>query len=155
MRNALCAALLACSSAAAQAGSPLVYEKSAHQDLDAVYVSVNKELEDKGFHVVYEIDIGKNLAGFAGAWGRDYNRNGLDGIKSMVICSARYANEISNADPFMLALCPLHVTLIHKAEITTVLFVRPGAIARGSAAEKAAGEIERGVIAAIESGLGD
>jgi hypothetical protein len=53
----------------------------------------------------------------------------------------------------MLALCPLHVTLTHKAGETRVLFVRPDAVAAGSAAEAIAGELTRDVIKAIEQGV--
>ena len=139
----------------AAAGSPAVYEKRVKQDLDAAYVSVYKALEDKGLYVIFEADIGKNVANFAKKWGEDYNRNKLEGIKSMVLCSALYVNQISNADPGMLALCPLHVTLIHKAGMTSVLFIRPGVVARGSKAEKIAKELEDKIAKAIESAFGE
>lgn len=146
--------LAAMAAAPAIAGSPAVYEKSVQQAMDATYVAVNKSLEDNGFYVVFEPDIGRNLANFAEKWGEDYNRSKLEGIKSMVFCNGWYANAVSNADPAMMALCPLHLTLIHKAGTTTVLFVRPGAVAKGSPAEKIATEIEQEVIKAIEGGLG-
>jgi uncharacterized protein (DUF302 family) len=137
------------------AGSPAVYEKRVKQDLDAAYVSVYKALEDNGLYVVFEVDIGKNVANFAKEWGEDYNRNKLAGIKGMVVCSARYVNQISNADPGMLALCPLHVTLIHRAGMTSILFIRPSAVARGSNAEKIAGELEDKIAKTIESAFGE
>lgn len=133
--------------------APGVYEKAVKQPLDTAYAKVNKALDDAGFYVVFEPDIGGNLAGMAQKWGKDYNQNKLEGIKSMVFCSGWYANAVSNADPTMLALCPLHVTLMHKAGTTTVLFVRPSHVARGSKAEKIAQDMERDIIKAIESGL--
>ncbi|MHB1590560.1 MAG: hypothetical protein ACYCTW_03375 [Sulfuricella sp.] len=63
--------------------------------------------------------------------------------------------KISNADPAMLALCPLHLTLTQKAVRVSVLFVRPGVIAQGSNAEAPAKELEEKVIKTIESGLND
>lgn len=137
----------------ALAGSPAVYEKAVKQPLAQVYNNVSQALEDNGFYVVFEPDIGKSLANFAEKWGREYNQNKLEGIRSMVFCSAWYANQVGNADPAMLALCPLHVTLISKDGVTTVLFVRPGAVAKGSPAERTALEIEQQVIKTIESGL--
>ena len=138
---------------AAQAGSPAVYEKSVKLGLDTAYARVYKALETRGFYVVFEPDIGANLSKMADRLGKDYNQRKLQGIKSMVFCNAGYANAVSNADPALLALCPLHVTLIHKAGMTTVLFVRPGIVAQGSPAATVAHEIEREVIQSIESGL--
>lgn len=151
MRSLLLALLLSVATLAHAA--PGVYEKSVQQPLEAVYKRVNQSLDNNGFYVVFEPDLGKNLAGMAEKWGQDYNQSKLDGIKSMVFCSGWYANAISNADPTMLALCPLHVTLIHKAGKTTVLFLRPTHAARGSKAEKLAKELEQDVIKAIEGGL--
>jgi uncharacterized protein (DUF302 family) len=151
MRSLLLILLLSVSTLAHAA--PGVYEKSVQQPLDTVYDRVSKSLDDNGFYVVFEPDIGKNLSGMAEKWGKDYNRNKLEAIKSMVFCSGWYANAMSNADPSMLALCPLHVTLTHKAGKTTVLFLRPSQVAKGSKAEKLAKELEQAVIKALEGGL--
>ena len=138
---------------AAFAASPNVYEKSVSKDLEATYQNVYKALEDNGFYVIFEPDIGKNLENFSEKWGKDYNQNKLEAIRSMVFCSAFYANKISNTDPALLALCPLHVTLTHKAGRTTVLFVKPSAVAKGSKAEKVTQELEKDVIKSLEIGL--
>ena len=53
----------------------------------------------------------------------------------------------------MLALCPLHISLVYKDGITRILFVRPSLVATGSPAEKIALELEQDVIRAIEEGL--
>ena len=100
---------------------------------------------------MFEPNIGNNLASFAERWGDEYNRSGLDGIRSMVFCNAWYANQVSNADPSMLALCPLHITLVEKQGNTTILFARPSEIAQGSAAVDIARELEDSVIQALES----
>ena len=84
---------------------------------------------------------------------KNFNLNRLEGIKSMVFCNGPLAVKISNADPTMLAMCPLHLTFTQKAGRVTVLFVRPGVIAQGSKAEAPAKELEEKVIKAIESGL--
>ena len=151
MRSLLLVLLLSVATLAQAA--PGVYEKSIQAPMDAVYNHVYKSLEDNGFYVVFEPDIGKNISGMAEKWGKDYNQNKLEGIKSMVFCNGWYANAVSNTDPVMLALCPLHITLTHKAGKTTVLFVRPTHVAKGSKAEKVAKEIEQEVIKAIESGI--
>ncbi len=146
--------LLALVSFNALAESPAVYEKSFDQNLDTAYKRVYKALEGNGFKVVYEVDIQENLTKFAAKNAvKDFNLNQLEGIKSMVFCNAPLAVKISNADPAMLALCPLHLTFTQKAGRVSVLFVRPGVIAKGSNAEAPAKELEDKVIKAIESGL--
>lgn len=146
--------LFALVSANALAESPAVYEKSFDQTMDTAYPRVYKALEGNGFKVVYEIDMQENLTKFAAKNAvKDFNLNRLEANKSMVFCNGPLAVKISNADPAMLALCPLHLTLTQKAGRVTVLFVRPGVIAQGSKAETPAKELEEKVIKAIESGL--
>ena len=146
--------LFALVSANALAESSTVYEKSFDQNLDTAYPRVYKALESNGFKVVYEIDMQENLTKFAAKNAvKDFNLNKLESIKSMVFCNGPLAVKISNADPAMLGLCPLHLTLTQKTGRVTVLFVRPGVIAQGSKAEAPAKELEDKVIDAIESGL--
>ena len=113
-----------------------IYVKIIKADFGKTYKKVYKALEDSNFYVVFEPNIGKSISGFAKRWGKDYNQNKLEEIQSMVFCNGWYANKVSNADPEMLALCPLHLTMTHKKGITSILFVRPGKIAASS---KAAG----------------
>lgn len=150
-RLLLAATLFAASSAFA--ASPAVYEKSVHQALDVTYKNVSKALEDHGFRVVFEVNIGENLSKLADKLGDNYNKNKLAGIKSLVFCNGKFANQISNLDPSMLALCPLHATLTNKDGVTTVLFVRPSAVAQGSPAAKAALDLENATIKALEAGI--
>lgn len=146
--------LLALVSANALAESPAVYEKSFDQNMATAYKRVSESLESNGFKIVYEIDMLANLTKFAAKKKlKDFNINQLEGIKSMVFCNGALAVKISNADPAMLGLCPLHLTLTQKAGRVTVLFVRPGVVAQGSLAEAPANELEEKVISAVESGL--
>ena len=135
------------------AESPMIYEKQVKGSMEQTYKQVFEALENNGYFVVFEPNLGKNLAYFEKRWGKDYNKNNLEAIRSMVFCNAWYANQISNADPQMLALCPLHITLVHKEGVTRIVFVRPSLVATGSPAEKIALELEQDVIRTIESGL--
>ncbi|MDH5767105.1 MAG: DUF302 domain-containing protein [Gammaproteobacteria bacterium] len=128
-----------------------VFQHSIHQPMSQVYDRLYKALEDEGFYVVFEANIGKNLSRFAEKWGDNYNRNQLDGIRSMVFCNGWYANAVSNADPAMLALCPLRLTLTEKNSITTVLFARPTVIAADSPAKKILTRVENEIIEIITS----
>lgn len=131
------------------ADSP-VFQRSVEGPVTDVYSRVYEALETRKMWVVFEADIGANLERMAGRLGDDYNRNELDALRTMVVCNAFYANAVSNADPDMLALCPLRVVVTHKDGVSKVLFARPTVIAAGSPALGIVREIEDLVIAAIE-----
>ena len=148
------AIVLVLASLSVRAEVSAVYEKSVNQNLDTAYAQVKKALEGNGFKVVYELDMMENMNKFAEKNAvKDYNSNKLEAIKSLVFCNGALSIKISNADPAMLALCPLHVTFTQKTGHATVLFVRTGALAQGSKAEAPAKELEEKVIKTIESGL--
>jgi len=137
----------------AQAASPNVFEHTAEKTMEQVYGPLYKALEDEGFYVVFEANIGRNLSRFADKWGENYNRNKLDGIRSMVFCNGWYANAVSNADPSLLALCPLRLTLVEREGKTTALFAKPTAIAADSPARKVLHRIENEVITVIKQSM--
>lgn len=139
--------------APAGAGLPGVLRWDVEQNLDITYRMIYKSLEENRFFVVFEPNIGRNLAGFAGRWGDDYNRSGLAGIRAMVFCNAWYANAVSNREPELLALCPLHITLFQKAAITSIVFTRPTHVGAGSDALPLLEELEAKVSRAVEAGI--
>ncbi|MCK5002274.1 MAG: DUF302 domain-containing protein [Gammaproteobacteria bacterium] len=130
-----------------------VYTASVQADFDLVYNNVHDSLKSNRLSVVFQPDVGSKLSRFAERWGDNYNRNKLDRIKSMVFCNAWYANEISNMDIQMTALCPMHITLTHRDGQTSVNFVRPDSIAKGSKAEAVAHELTELVIKSITDGI--
>ncbi len=134
-------------------GNLAVYSQQVNKPVAEIYDKLYKSLEDARFFVVFEPNIGKNLARFADKWGDDYNRNKITEIRSMIFCNAWYANKVSNLDPNMLGFCPLHLSLIERDGKTTVLFNRPGVIAQNSPAKELLEKIEAEVIAAIQQGL--
>jgi len=123
--------------------------------LETSYKTIYKALENNRFFVVFEPDIQRNLSGFAARWGDKYNRNKLEGIRAMVFCNVWYTNEISNADPDMLAMCPLHITLIQQQGRTRVLFVRPTVVAADSNALAIAKELEEDVSKAMDEAVNE
>ncbi|MBE9559249.1 MAG: DUF302 domain-containing protein [Proteobacteria bacterium] len=137
----------------ANENNPGVYMQQVDKPVSVVYDKLYKSLEDARFFVVFELDIGKNLARFSEKWGDDYNRNNISEMRSMVFCNGWYANKVSNLDPGMLGFCPLHLTLIEREGKTTVLFNRPGAIALNSPVKELFMKIESEVIEAIRQGL--
>ncbi len=130
-----------------------VFVHSVKKPMVEIYDKVYKSLEDARLYVVLEPDISRNLSGFAERWGDQYNRNKLTSIRRLVFCNGWYANQVSNKDPHMLALCPLHMTLIEKDGVTTALFARPTVIAADSPAKDILQELEYEVITAIKKGM--
>jgi len=149
----LAALLLPAVTVLATENNPGVYVQQIDKPVSAVYDPLYKSLEDARFFVVFEPNIGENLARFSEKWGDDYNRNKLTAIRSMVFCNGWYANKVSNLDPKMLGFCPLHLTLYEHEGKTTVLFNRPGAMAQDSPANELLKKIEGEVIEAIRQGL--
>ena len=146
-------ALLIVISLATAAEAPSVYKKTVSLDLDSAYEKVHGALEAQRFWVVFEADMGAHMARFAERWGEDYNRNKLTGVKSMVFCHIWWTNQIANADPDMLAMCPLHLSLYQRDGRTAVVMLRPSVLARGSGAEAKAVELESELIRIIEGAL--
>ncbi|MHB1951255.1 MAG: DUF302 domain-containing protein [Acidiferrobacteraceae bacterium] len=131
-----------------------VFVLSVRRPIGPTFRSVVSGLSHSGFKVVKRINIGKKLAGAARRfhW-KDYNENHLQGIRSVVFCNGKFANAIGNADPAMLAVCPLHLTLVQQGDLTRIEFVKPAAIARGTKAEGIARRLQQKIIAAIHKGL--
>jgi hypothetical protein len=134
-----------------------VYKLTVPLPQQKVYGAVYDSLEKARFYVVFEPNIGQNLAGLADRWGDDYNKNALTAIRSMVFCNAWYANRVSNVDPDMLGTCPLHLTMIERKPggkaVTTILFNRPSVIAANSPARPVFEQIEKEVTGAIKAGV--
>jgi len=110
--------------------------------LDEAYDRVYKALEAERFWVVFEADMGRRMGRFKDEWGNDYNRNNLQGVRAMVFCNIEWTNRIGNADPQLLGLCPLHVTLYSHRGRTHVVVPRLGAMAQGSPGAQAASGLE-------------
>ena len=125
------------------------------KDLETSYTTIYKSLEKNRFFVVFEPNIQRNPSGFAERWGDNYNRNKLEGIRAMVFCNVWYTNEISNADVDMLAMCPLHITLVQQQGSTRVLFVRPSVVAADSNALAIAKELEQDISKAMDEAVNE
>jgi uncharacterized protein (DUF302 family) len=123
--------------------------------LDDAYDRVYKALEAERFWVVFEADMGKRMARFNEEWGSDYNRNDLQGVRAMVFCNIEWTNRVGNADPDLLGLCPLHLTLYSQAGKTHVLIPRLSVLARGSDGAITANELEAVIRGIVEDALAD
>jgi len=153
MKHLLSILILCFISTFTAASNSSIYEKTADMGINEAFDSVYQELEQRNFYVIFEANIGKSISRFKEKWGESYNKNNLGGIRSMVFCNGWYANKVSNADPSMLALCPLHLTVIERSGKAHILFAKPSFIAQGSPALPLLQEIEDTVIEAINAAI--
>ena len=136
-----------------QAELPGVRHWTLEADLEIAYKNVYRSLENNNMFVIFEADIGRSLAGFAPQWGANYNRNRLQGPRSMMFCDAWYVNEISNIDPQLLSFCPMHLTFYRQDNTTHIVFTRPTHVGKLSAAAGLLEGLEAKVSAAVEAGI--
>ena len=130
-----------------------VFEVTVNKPMVQVYPNMLSSIDESRFYLFLELNIGKNLSNFSEKWGDDYNQSGLSAIRSIVFCNGWYANQVSNKDPKMLGLCPLHITLIEKDGKTTALFNRPTVTSKSSPAHEIVVKIEQEVIKMIKNGM--
>jgi uncharacterized protein (DUF302 family) len=145
--------LLMLASTMATAEPAGVLKKTSDAPLGAVYQRLYQALENEKFWVVFEADMGKRMAKLADKWGEDYNRNALESVKSMVFCNMYWTNRIANADPDLLALCPLHLSLYAKDGKTHIVMPRLSALAEGSPGADKAAELEAELTAIVDGAL--
>jgi hypothetical protein len=126
------ASLLVLVPALTLAGPAGVNTLSTGDPADQVYDRVYQALEGAKFWVVFEADMGSRLEKLGPEWGSEYNKNGLSFVKSMVFCSLWWTNRIANADPDLLGLCPLHLSIYARDGRTTVTWPRLSTMAEGS-----------------------
>lgn len=130
-----------------------VYSRSTSLPLDQAYTRVYEALEAERFWVVFEANMGSRMAKMRERWGDDYNRNGLAGVRSMVFCNIDWTHRIANADPKLLALCPLHLSVYEQNGHSFVVMPRPSAIAVGSPGAATAEELESQLTGIINAAL--
>lgn len=140
--------LLAMATVSAQ--EQTVYRKDVNYNLETTYKLLYKAMKDNKFYVLFAARISDQMARFAKRWGDDYNRQQLSGIRNMVLCNIWYTNQVANADPDMLALCPLRVAVVEKDGKSRILFARPTVMAKGSAAAPVITQVENEIISIIE-----
>ena len=132
---------------------PGVIRMSTPLDVDTAYQRLYQALEGERFWVVFETDMGSRMEKMRERWGADYNRQQLIGVRSMVFCNIDWTHRIANADPQLLALCPLHLSVYGQDGTTTVVMPRPSVLAAGSAGLDAANSLEAELTRIIQGAL--
>jgi len=122
---------------------------------DAVYDRIYKALEAARFWVVHEANLGERMADNADQWGADYNRNRLGTVRALAFGNLEWTNAIANADPDLLALYPLHLTVFERDGTSYIVLPRLSVMAKGSPGEGRATELEAEVRRILERALTD
>ena len=130
-----------------------VYTKSYDAPMAEVYPKIIASFDNSHLIVVSEIDILAKFkaAGLPKKFGKNFNTNHLTGIKAIIACNGWFGNEVANADPKMMAFCPVRVTLIEEDGKTTVTYVRASVANPESKAYPTLQKLEAKVIKAIEA----
>ena len=130
-----------------------VYTKTYNVPMAKIYPKVLGSFDNAHLIVVSEIDILAKFkaAGLPKKFGKNFNTNKLTGIKAIIACNGWFGNEVANADPKMMAFCPVRVTLVEQDGKTTVTYVRASVASKESKAYPMLVKLEAKVIKAIES----
>jgi len=130
-----------------------VYTKTFNAPLSKVYPKIMASFDSTHLVVVSEIDILAKFkaAGLPKKFGKKFNTNNLTGIKAIIACNGWYGNAVANADPKMMAFCPVRVTLIEEDGKTSVMYVRATVAPKSSKAYPTLESLDAKVIKAIEA----
>ncbi|MFT5133560.1 MAG: hypothetical protein ACI9SC_002033 [Gammaproteobacteria bacterium] len=131
-----------------QTGS--VYEITVTAVFDHLYDSAYKLLEESNMFVVKELNIAATLKRNKKKWGDNYNKNGYEEVRTLVLCNPWYANEVLNRTPRLMTLCPLAVSFLHKEGETTILYGYRAPLAEGTSSYEIFREIDSTIISAIK-----
>jgi len=130
-----------------------VYSVTYKSSIDDVEENILTHFKSEKLVVPWKLDILEEFKrkGLNKKFGKNFNTSNLSSVRTIVACNGKFGNMIMNADPKMMAYCPIRITLVEKDHKTTVLFVRPSSAPRDSKAYKILVKLENKVINAIES----
>ncbi len=102
------------------------YTKVIYEPLESYYPKLKKAIDENHMNILYEMDLIKQFKdeGYSEKFGKDFNKNNLQGVKTLLICNGYVGNQVSNLDPKMMALCPIRLTIIEENKKLTVTFLR-------------------------------
>ncbi|MFA6761189.1 MAG: DUF302 domain-containing protein [Sulfuricurvum sp.] len=152
MKKILMACLLSLS---LWANDSSVFEASYKTPIDKVLKNILTQFEKDGLVVAWQLDILEEFKqkGLDKKFGAEFNKNNLSSVKTLVACNGKFGNDIMNADPAMMAYCPIRVTLTEKDGVTTVLYVRPSSAPKSTPAYEALKALESKVTKSIEDSM--
>jgi len=106
------------------------YTKVIYEPIETYYPKFKAAIKKNHMNVLYELDLIKQFKdkGYPAKFGKEFNTNKLDGVKTVLVCNGYVGNQVSNIDPIMMALCPIRVTLIKEGGRTTVVFLKHSSV---------------------------
>ncbi len=129
-----------------------VYTVTYKNTIDKIEENLLEQFKSASFVIPWKMDIlGEFKAkGLDKKFGKKFNTSKLTGVKTIIACNGKFGNMVMNADPAMMAYCPIRITLVEKNGKTTVLYVRPTTAPKDSKAYPILVKLEKKVIEAIE-----
>lgn len=129
-----------------------VYSATYKASIETIEENILQHFKEVKLVVAWKLDILEEFKkkGLEKKFGKKFNTSKLSGVRTIVACNGKFGNMIINADPTMMAYCPIRITLIEKDGKTQVLYVRPTSAPRDSKAYKILKKLEKKVIKAIE-----
>ena len=108
-----------------------IYTKEIDLPIEKYYPKLQEAIKTNHMNILYELNLLEKFkkAGYAKRFGKDFNKNHLKAVKTVLICNGYVGNLISNIDPDMMTLCPLRLTLISRAWGTKVVFLKSSHLA--------------------------
>ncbi|MDQ1263464.1 MAG: hypothetical protein QG559_465 [Campylobacterota bacterium] len=152
MKKILLACILSVSLWAAEHN---VYSVTFNAPIDKVENNMLTKFQAENLVVAWQLDILDefNKRGLVKKLGDKYNTGKLSNVRTLVACNGMIGNDIMNADPTMMAYCPIRITLTEKDGKTTVLYVRPTSAPKDSKAYPHLVKLEKKVTKAIEDSM--
>lgn len=129
-----------------------VYSVTYKGSIDTIEENILEHFKEVKLVVPWKLDILNEFKrkGLEKKFGKNFNTSHLSSVRTIVACNGKFGNMIINADPTMMAFCPIRITLIEKDGKTTVLYVRPTSAPKDSKAYPILKKLEKKVIKAIE-----
>lgn len=129
-----------------------LYIRAVHAPMGVVYKNLVVALGRQGFKVPWGMNIEKRLRMANHALHLpNFNAQHLTDVRAMIACNPFFFNTIANADPAMIALCPLHITLVSKAGVTYIQYPKEIALAAHTPVAKIARLMDRKMERAINA----
>ena len=132
--------------------SPAIHKTEINQSIKDYYPLLKKSIQDNHMNVLYELDLLDKFkkSGYAEKFGKSFNRNNIEAIKTLLLCNGFVGNQVSNIDPDMMVLCPIKITLIQSNGKTTVTFIKSADMSPNEEVAKLLKTLDQVIVNTIE-----
>jgi uncharacterized protein (DUF302 family) len=108
-----------------------IYKKEINLPIQEYFPRLKQAITANHMNVLYELNLIDKFkkSGYAKRFGKEFNKNKLKEVKTLLLCNGHVGNQVSNIDPDMMALCPIRLTLISQGKSTKVVFIKSSHVA--------------------------